>query len=135
MKLEGRSQLGLLLEFHSETNKRTLILLASNGDTLDTMNQFSSKFSKVIMPHSVTKLKAAPGWVILENTISMNGNVLVGIHAVCYISHPESHRTQPTNLRQNQPTFMRFLGILGFLPRNMTHYFIRLVPGFWRLTA
>ncbi|CAK7325923.1 unnamed protein product [Dovyalis caffra] len=79
VKSDGDSLLGLSLQFSSPTNERTSVLLGSWGT-----NQFSSKFSKVIVPRQVNKPRTAPGWVILESSIEMNGFTLTEIHAVCY---------------------------------------------------
>lgn len=87
VKSDGSSLIGLSLEL-STTNGKTLILLASTGSTLLTMNQFSSKFSTVIMPRRVTKSETAPGWVIQESNIAMDGYTLTEIHVVCYKSKP-----------------------------------------------
>ncbi|KAF8009735.1 hypothetical protein BT93_J0660 [Corymbia citriodora subsp. variegata] len=84
VKSEGSSAVGLSLEFSSEKNEKNTILLASHGNALDTMSQFVSRFSRVIMPHGVTKLESSPGWVILESSISMDGYTLKGISALCY---------------------------------------------------
>ncbi|KAF8397213.1 hypothetical protein HHK36_016121 [Tetracentron sinense] len=93
VKSDGSSLLGLSLEFSSDMNERTSVLLASHGRTLLTMNQFSSKFSKVIMPRRIRKSEreapTPPGWVIQESSIAMNGYTLTEIHAVCYKSRPE----------------------------------------------
>lgn len=78
--------MGLSLKLSSPTNKKTSVLLASYGHTLITLNRFSSKFSNVIMPWRVTELETAPGWVIQESSIAMNGYILTEIHAVCYKS-------------------------------------------------
>lgn len=79
VKSDGNSSLGLKLEFTSSNDKRMTILLASQA-----VNNFSSKFSKVIMTREHQKL--SPGWVINEGTVTMNGYTLTEIHAVCYRS-------------------------------------------------
>ncbi|KAK6932967.1 Glycoside hydrolase, family 85 [Dillenia turbinata] len=91
VKSDGNSLIGLSLDFDSNLNERTSVLLASSGNTLQMMNQFSSKFGKVIMPHRVLRPEAAPGWVIQESSISMNGYTLTEIHAVCYKQESELH--------------------------------------------
>ncbi|CAK9164318.1 unnamed protein product [Ilex paraguariensis] len=88
VKTEGNSMLGLYLQFSFGLNGRKTVLLASSGNTLLTMNQFSSQFSDVIMPHRVMNQEKAPGWVIQESSIAMNGYVLTEIHAVCYKAKP-----------------------------------------------
>ncbi|KAL6545124.1 hypothetical protein OROHE_009789 [Orobanche hederae] len=89
VKSNGNSQLGLSLEFYSATNEKKLIFLAASGNTLLTMNQFSSRFTNVIMPHRVTKLEDKNGWVVQESNINMPGHLLAEIRAVCYKSKPE----------------------------------------------
>ncbi|KAG8380891.1 hypothetical protein BUALT_Bualt06G0063800 [Buddleja alternifolia] len=90
VKSSGNSLLGLALEFSSATEeKKKSILLAASGNTLLTMNQFSSHFTNVIMPRRVTKLEQQPGWVIQESSIEMDGHILKEIRAVCYRSKPE----------------------------------------------
>ncbi|XP_042755524.1 cytosolic endo-beta-N-acetylglucosaminidase 1 isoform X2 [Lactuca sativa] len=84
VKSDGSSMIGLSLEFTNTINmeNRTSVLLASSGDTLLTMNQFSSKFDSVIMPRHVKKTSS--GWVIQESSVTMVGSTLTNIHAVCY---------------------------------------------------
>ncbi|KAE9465143.1 hypothetical protein C3L33_02929, partial [Rhododendron williamsianum] len=94
-KLDGNSLIGLSLEFSSAVKGKISVLLASRGNTLLTMTQFSSKFNKVIMPCQVTKSKTDPGWITLESSISMNGFTLTEIHALCYSeSSPSPNPTQ-----------------------------------------
>lgn len=88
-KLDGNSLIGLSLELSSAVKGKTSVLLASWGNTLLTMTQFSSKFDKVIMPRQVMKSETDAGWVIVESSIAMNGFKLTEIHAVCYTSKPE----------------------------------------------
>ncbi|XP_058207316.1 cytosolic endo-beta-N-acetylglucosaminidase 1-like [Rhododendron vialii] len=103
-KLDGNSLIGLSLEFSSAVEGKISVLLASRGNTLLTMNQFSSKFNKVIMPRRVTKSKTDPGWVILENSISMKGFTLTEIHALCYSSNPEFGKLR-SNLQTDGKVF------------------------------
>ncbi|KAI3458498.1 hypothetical protein Pfo_015161 [Paulownia fortunei] len=91
VKLSGNSLLGLALEFSSVTEEKRSIFLAASGNTLLTMNQFSSHFTSVIMPRQVTKLEEEPGWVIQESSIDMAGHILKEIRAVCYRSKPEKY--------------------------------------------
>ena len=70
--------MGLYLEFSSEMKGKKKLLLASQGK-----NKFLSKFSEVIEPRQLTKPDMAPGWVIQESSIAMNGYTLTEIHAVC----------------------------------------------------
>ncbi|KAJ4720129.1 Cytosolic endo-beta-N-acetylglucosaminidase [Melia azedarach] len=84
VKSEGNSLLGLLLEFSSSTKETKSLLLASWG-----MDLPSTKFSKVIVPREVKAPEVAPGWVIQECSIVMNGYTMTGISAVCYRPVPE----------------------------------------------
>ncbi|XP_057523249.1 cytosolic endo-beta-N-acetylglucosaminidase 1 isoform X1 [Amaranthus tricolor] len=84
VKSVGDSLVGILLEFLSTEGEIESVLLASHGDTLRTMNRFSSKFSKVIMPHRVVKPESSDGWILQETVISMPGYTLTEICAVCY---------------------------------------------------
>ncbi|XP_057429460.1 cytosolic endo-beta-N-acetylglucosaminidase 1 isoform X2 [Lotus japonicus] len=79
VKSDGNSLLGLKLVLTSTGDKRTSILLTSQA-----VNNFSSKFSKVIMAREQKGF--SPGWVINEGAIAMDGFTLTEIHAVCYIS-------------------------------------------------
>ncbi|GFP96840.1 cytosolic endo-beta-n-acetylglucosaminidase [Phtheirospermum japonicum] len=89
VKSSGNSQLGLALDFYSAIEEKKSIFLAAPGNTLLTMNQFSSHFTNVIMPRRVTKLEEKPGWVIQESSIDMPGQILKEIRAVCYNSKLE----------------------------------------------
>ncbi|KAL3521256.1 hypothetical protein ACH5RR_019405 [Cinchona calisaya] len=88
VKSNGSSLLGLSLQFSSALKDKRSVLLASRGNTLLTMNRFSSQFSSVIMPHRVTNVEAAPGWIMQESSIAMDGYTLTEIHAVCYMANP-----------------------------------------------
>ncbi|XP_074287182.1 cytosolic endo-beta-N-acetylglucosaminidase 1-like [Silene latifolia] len=88
VKSDGVSLVGLSLELRSTKGETTSALLASHGNALLTMNTFSSKFTKVIMPHQVTKLESSEGWVLQENAIAMPGYTLTDIRAVCYFLEP-----------------------------------------------
>ncbi|KAJ9160381.1 hypothetical protein P3X46_025788 [Hevea brasiliensis] len=81
---DGGSLLGLSLQFSSTLNERISVLIAP-WET----NQLSNKFSQVIVPNRVNKQELAPGWVIQESSIEMNGYTLTEIHAVCYRPKPE----------------------------------------------
>ncbi|KAH6762823.1 Glycosyl hydrolase family 85 [Perilla frutescens var. hirtella] len=89
VKTGGNSLLGLALGFSSATDEKKSVLLAASGNTLLTMNQFSSHFTSVVMPRRVTKLEQELGWVIQESSINMPGHVLKEIRALCYRSKPE----------------------------------------------
>ncbi|KAG8644856.1 hypothetical protein MANES_10G008500v8 [Manihot esculenta] len=84
VKSDVGSMLGLSLQFSSNLDERTLVLIAPWE-----ANQLSNKFSKVIVPHMVNTQEMAPGWVIQESSIQMNGYTLTEIHAVCYRPKPE----------------------------------------------
>lgn len=90
VKSNGNSLLGLAVEFSSAIQEKKSVFLAAPGNTLLTMNQFSRRFPNVIMPRRVMKLEEAPGWVLQESTIEMDGYTLKEIHAICYQSEPAS---------------------------------------------
>ncbi|XP_059666789.1 cytosolic endo-beta-N-acetylglucosaminidase 1-like [Cornus florida] len=105
VKSDGNSLVGLLLEFSSTLKERTSVLLASFGSTVD---QLSSNFSEVIRPIRVTKPETAPGWVIQESSIAMNGYTLTEIHAVCYQSNPEVN--EDNSLARSPSEYFAVLG-------------------------
>lgn len=77
VKSDSNSLLGLVLEVTSTMNKSVSILAAPQG-----MDHLSGKFSKVV---PTTEHKGdAPGWVMKEFSIDMNGYTLTEIRAVCY---------------------------------------------------
>ncbi|KAK6145556.1 hypothetical protein DH2020_022376 [Rehmannia glutinosa] len=88
VKSSGNSLFGLALQSSNATNEKSSVFLAASRSTLLTMNQFSSQFTKVIMPHRVTELEAEPGWIMQESSINMKGHILREIWAVCYSSKP-----------------------------------------------
>ncbi|XP_059456645.1 cytosolic endo-beta-N-acetylglucosaminidase 1 [Corylus avellana] len=90
VKSEGESQLGLSLWFSSPQNQSMSILL-----TPQEMNQFRSKFGRVITTRRLEKPGTIPGWVIQEARISMNHCTLTEIHAVCYPSQQELSEMRP----------------------------------------
>lgn len=88
VKSNGSSLIGLLLQFSSTIRGKRLVLLASHGNTLLTMTRFSSHYDAVVMPHRVTNIEDAPGWILQESSINMVGDVLTEIRVVCYSSKP-----------------------------------------------
>lgn len=110
MKSDGSSVIGVRLDFTNtnDVEKKTSILLASWGDTLLTMERFSSKFSSVIMPQLVKKLETSPEWIIQETSVKMEGSTLTGIHALCYKSNPKSESL-------DQPTSSQYYAVLGHI--------------------
>ncbi|XP_022745768.1 cytosolic endo-beta-N-acetylglucosaminidase 1-like isoform X2 [Durio zibethinus] len=109
VKLEGNSQVGLSLEFFSKMKGKRKLLLASQG-----MNQFSSKFSEVIVPHQLTKPDMDPGWVIQECCIALNGHTLTEIHALCYWQQPENG-VLISEARSNSQDPAEYFAILGHI--------------------
>ncbi|XP_076916765.1 cytosolic endo-beta-N-acetylglucosaminidase 1-like [Bidens hawaiensis] len=92
VKAEGSSVISLKLEFaktNDDAENTTTILLASQDDSLLSMERFSSQFNTIIMPHHVKKLETAPEWIIQETKVTMH-STLTGIHALCYKSDPNS---------------------------------------------
>ncbi|KAJ6900094.1 cytosolic endo-beta-N-acetylglucosaminidase 1-like [Populus alba x Populus x berolinensis] len=126
VKSEGDSLLGLSLHFSSTANERTSVLLASWGT-----NQFSRKFSKIIAPCQVNKPRTAPGWVVLESSIDMNGYTLTEIHAVCYRPKHEhsqlglEHRTDGSEdtLTYNPKEYHAVLGHITMNTSKENTYF------------
>ncbi|XP_057948732.1 cytosolic endo-beta-N-acetylglucosaminidase 1-like [Malania oleifera] len=110
VKTKWSSMLGLVLDFSSTSKERQSVFLASWGSALPTMNQFASRFSKVIMPHRVTKLEASSGWVIQESSIAMKGFTLTEIHAICYkLRHTIVDGSEDLSA-QNSPNYYALLG-------------------------
>ncbi|XP_022744457.1 cytosolic endo-beta-N-acetylglucosaminidase 1 [Durio zibethinus] len=109
VKSEGNSRVGLSLEFSSEMKGKKRLLLASHE-----MNKFSSKFSEVIVPRQLTKQEVAPGWVILESSIAMNGYTLTEIHAVCYRQQPENSVLRSAARSNNQDP-AEYFAVLGHI--------------------
>ncbi|KAF2319178.1 hypothetical protein GH714_013776 [Hevea brasiliensis] len=113
VKSDGGSMLGLSLQFSSTLNERTSSVLIAPWGT----NQLSNMFSKMIVPH-VIRQEMAPGWVIQESIIEMNGQTLTEIHAVCYKPKPEIGRLRLENksdghnvtLAQNPSEYFAALG-------------------------
>lgn len=118
MKSDGDSLVGISLEFLSSEGEIISVLLASHGDTLLTMNQFSSKFSKVIMPHRVTKSETSGGWVLQENIIAMPGYTLTEIQAVCYKLRPEIDEEQTSE----------YYAVLGHLSIQSPGHNVQFLP-------
>ncbi|XP_007008872.2 PREDICTED: cytosolic endo-beta-N-acetylglucosaminidase 1 [Theobroma cacao] len=116
VKSEGNSQLGLCLEFSSEMKGKKKLLLASGGT-----NQFSSKFSEVIVPHQLRKPDMASGWVIQESSIAMNGYTLTEIHAVCYRKQPE--RSESRSNTQDPAEYFAVLGHIRISTSNQNTEF------------
>ncbi|XVF84068.1 hypothetical protein PTKIN_Ptkin16aG0545000 [Pterospermum kingtungense] len=109
VKSEGNSQVGLYLVFSSKMKGKKKLLLASHGT-----NQFSSKFSEVIVPCQHTKPDMAPGWVIQESSIAMNGYTLTEIHAVCYRKQPENVVLR-SEARSNAQDAAEYFAVLGHI--------------------
>ncbi|KAK6227747.1 Glycoside hydrolase [Theobroma cacao] len=116
VKSEGNSQLGLCLEFSSEMKGKKKLLLASGGT-----NQFSSKFSEVIVPHQPRKPDMASGWVLQESSIAMNKYTLTEIHAVCYRKQPE--RSESRSNTQDPAEYFAVLGHIRISTSNQNTEF------------
>ncbi|GAV88986.1 Glyco_hydro_85 domain-containing protein [Cephalotus follicularis] len=115
VKSEENSLLGLSLEFSSVHNNRKSVLLASWG-----MNEASNRFDEVIVPHRVKTSEKAPGWVVQESGIAVNGFTLTEIHVVCYRPKPEDSvpRLGPRSYSQDNtlaPTPSDFFAVLGHI--------------------
>ncbi|KAH9605103.1 hypothetical protein KSS87_022590 [Heliosperma pusillum] len=126
VKSDGLSLVGLSLELHSTKGQTTSVLLASHGNTLLTMNTFTSKFTKVIMPHQVTKPKSSEGWVLQENAIAMPGYTLTEIRAVCYFLEPN---VNPSNQIERD-----YYAVLGHLSIQTPGHNLKFPPSSsWQL--
>ncbi|KAF5199306.1 Cytosolic endo-beta-n-acetylglucosaminidase [Thalictrum thalictroides] len=118
VKSDGSSLLGLSLEFLSDDNKKTSILLA-----YDCMNELASKFDKVAITRQLNArdAQAGEGWILQESSISMKGYTLTQIHIVCYKSKLElnnlklkqARKLGGTNLAQAGPS--EFFASLGHI--------------------
>ncbi|KZV25990.1 cytosolic endo-beta-N-acetylglucosaminidase-like [Dorcoceras hygrometricum] len=113
VKSNGNSLLGLVLKLSSSTNEKKLVLLASAGDTLLTMNRFSSQYTKVIMPRRVSSLEEE--WFLHENIIEMHGHTLKEIQVICY--RPKVEKSAPTSndVTLSDDTPLEFYAALGDL--------------------
>ncbi|KAM2281200.1 hypothetical protein ACFX1S_041832 [Malus domestica] len=109
VKSDINSRLGLHLNFSSTLNERKSVLLVNWN-----LNQFSSKFDKVIMTRQLGNPGTPPGWVIQESSIGMNGYRLTEIHALCYRSKPEFDERRPKSMSeegtQNSTEYYAVLG-------------------------
>lgn len=78
-------------------------------------NQFSSKFDETIVLHQPTKSDTAPGWVIQESSISMNGYTLTEIRAICYRKQPENseHKSEARSKTTQDPA--EYFAVLGHI--------------------
>ncbi|XP_002520784.3 cytosolic endo-beta-N-acetylglucosaminidase 1 [Ricinus communis] len=115
VKSDGDSQIGLCLYFSSTLNKRTSVFIAPCGKS-----QFSNEFSKVIVPHRLDKPEMAPGWVIQESSIDMNGYTLTEIHALCYRSKPEHGKLRSEYISDRHdnttgPSPSEYFAVLGHI--------------------
>lgn len=115
---DGTSLIGLSLEFSSSLSGKTSLLLASGRTPLLLVNQFSSKFSKIIMPHQITKPEKDSEWVLQESSIAMKGYTLTEIHAVCYHSTLETNEIGLGSHSNDQDSILslsskEYLAILG----------------------
>lgn len=115
VKSHGDSLLGIALQFSSTMNEKTSVLIASCE-----MNQFSGKFSKVIMPHQVRKPVMASGWVVHECSFAMNGYILTEIHAVCYRPEPEHSESRSKHTADSQENALagsprEYFAVLGHI--------------------
>ncbi|KAK6929511.1 Glycoside hydrolase, family 85 [Dillenia turbinata] len=126
VKSDGNSLIGLSLDFDLNLKERTSVLFASSGSTLQTMNQFSSKFGKVIMPHRVLRPEAVPGWLIQESSISMSGYMLTEIHAVCYKQESKLNEASSGS---------DFYAVLGHISAKMPNQYNLAKDGFEHLSA
>ncbi|GMI79933.1 Endo-beta-N-acetyglucosaminidase 85B [Hibiscus trionum] len=106
VKSEGNCQLGLFLEFSSEREGKKKLLLASHG-----LNQFD----EVIVARQLTNPDIAPGWVIQEGSISLNGYTLTEIAAVCYMQQPENTEPKSEAGSRNIQDPTAYFAVLGHI--------------------
>lgn len=87
VKLIGNSILGLCLDFSSEINGRTSILIVNDVQTFSTVNHLTNKYDEIIYSQ-VKKTKkevlANAPWIVYEAGVKMSGYILTGIHVVGY---------------------------------------------------
>ncbi|KAL5125526.1 Cytosolic endo-beta-N-acetylglucosaminidase 1 [Glycine soja] len=117
VKSDNNSSLGLVFEFTSSINKTMSILLTSHG-----VDHLSSKFSKVVL---TSEHKGnAPGWVIHEGTIEMNGYILTGIHALCYRPNATSKelKSRPFGPDHTVPSSTDYFAVLGHITVKTSNY-------------
>ncbi|KAH1211828.1 Cytosolic endo-beta-N-acetylglucosaminidase 1 [Glycine max] len=115
VKSDSNSSLGLVLDFTSTINKTTPVLLTSHG-----MDHLSSEFSKVVL---TSEHKGnAPGWVIHEGTIEMNGYILTGIHALCYRPNAPSMKSRPFGPDHAVPSSTDYFAVLGHITVKTSNY-------------
>ncbi|KAL0299327.1 UNVERIFIED_CONTAM: Cytosolic endo-beta-N-acetylglucosaminidase 1 [Sesamum radiatum] len=111
VKSSRNSLLGLALVLSSATDERKSVLLAASGNTLLTMNQFSSRYTTVIMPRQVTKAEGESKWILQESRLDMAGHTLEEIRAVCYRSKLEKSAEAVSNTLSDGPS--EYYAILG----------------------
>ncbi|KAL2227380.1 UNVERIFIED_CONTAM: Cytosolic endo-beta-N-acetylglucosaminidase 1, partial [Sesamum indicum] len=111
VKSSRNSLLGLALVLLSATDERKSVLLAVSGNTLLTMNQFSSHYTTVIMPRRVTKAEGESKWILQESRLDMAGHKLKEIRAVCYRSKLEKSAEAVSNTLSDGPS--EYYAILG----------------------
>ncbi|XP_073122307.1 cytosolic endo-beta-N-acetylglucosaminidase 1 [Henckelia pumila] len=115
VKSNGNSLLGLALEFSSSTEEKKSVFLASAGNTLFTMNRFSSQYTKVIMPRRVSSLEGESEWVLQESSIEMHGHTLKEIRVICYRGKVEKSAPNPNDITLSDDTPLEFYAALGDL--------------------
>ncbi|KAL0321816.1 UNVERIFIED_CONTAM: Cytosolic endo-beta-N-acetylglucosaminidase 1 [Sesamum calycinum] len=111
VKSSRNSLLGLALVLSSATDERKSVLLAASGNTLLTMNQFSSRYTTVIMPRQVTKAEGESNWILQESRLDMAVHTLEEIRAVCYRSKLEKSAEAVSNTLSDGPS--EYYAILG----------------------
>ena len=84
------------------------------------MDYLSSEFSKVVL---TSEHKGnAPGWVIHEGTIEMNGYILTGIHALCYRPNAPSMKSRPFGPDHAVPSSTDYFVVLGHITVKTSNY-------------
>ncbi|XP_004148185.2 cytosolic endo-beta-N-acetylglucosaminidase 1 isoform X2 [Cucumis sativus] len=111
-QLNGDSQVGLSLEFLSNTNKRKLLLTSS------IQKQFSNDFSEVIETTPLEAPRISPHWSVQVGRIQMNGYKLTNINILCYRSSLETTEPKYTSELDKNNTLDRnssskYFAVLG----------------------
>ncbi|KAL2317092.1 hypothetical protein Fmac_030968 [Flemingia macrophylla] len=119
VKSDSNSFLGLVLQFINTVNKTISVLLTSHG-----MDHLPSGFSKVVP--TIEHKGNAPGWVIHEGTVEMNGYILSEIHALCHRSNAPSNepglKSRPFDPDHTVASSNDYVAVLGHITVKTSNY-------------
>lgn len=76
VKLEGRSELGILLRFSSPSQETKSFLMAPNGSI--------HRFGDMFLPCLLTSTRTTYDWTVHETSLVLDGHTLTEISALCY---------------------------------------------------